>query len=80
MVGVILTLLAQAELYPPTAGGGPAGPPTGPLVPGGPGPAGPELPFTGSDITVGMLLVGVLVLVGVALLLLSRRRRAAGAE
>ncbi|HXF57751.1 MAG TPA: LPXTG cell wall anchor domain-containing protein [Actinomycetota bacterium] len=79
MVGVILALLAQGELYPPVPGGGPAGPPGGPLPPGGV-PAGPELPFTGSDITVGMLLVGILVLVGMALLLLSRRRRAAGAE
>lgn len=79
MVGVILALLAQGELYPPSPGGGPAGPPTPPLTPG-PGAAGPELPFTGSDVTVGMILVGVLVLLGVALLLLSRRRRTAGAE
>ena len=53
-----------ANNYPPTPNGNG----------GGTGGAGGGVAFTGADITLGMVLVGALVLAGVVALFLSRRR------
>jgi hypothetical protein len=59
---------ALAQTYPPTS---PPPPTTSVLVDrGGPGPTA----FTGSDITLGVIAIGVLLAVGLGALFMARRR------
>jgi LPXTG-motif cell wall-anchored protein len=68
LVLTALPVLAQAQQYPPE------GPAETDVVQG---PAAEEVAFTGSDVTLLMVLIGVLVVAGVAALMLARRRAAA---
>jgi LPXTG-motif cell wall-anchored protein len=67
---VVLTASAALAQYPPTSappGGGPGGP-----LPGG--EPGGTLPFTGANISWGLILLGGLVITGAVLLFAARRR------
>jgi len=69
VVGTIAaTATAALAQYPPTKA-----PPTDPNAP-------PPIAFTGSNISIGMVVVVALVVVGTALLLASRRRRATASK
>jgi LPXTG-motif cell wall-anchored protein len=69
LMTVVLTALpVLAQQYPPQ------GPAETDVVQG---PAAEEVAFTGSDVTLLMVLIGVLVVAGVAALMLARRRAAA---
>lgn len=64
---LVPAMTALAQTYPPTGE-----PPGG----GGNGGTGdPSLPFTGASLSVGVVLVAGLLLAGVALLFVARRRR-----
>lgn len=67
---VAVPALAGSELPPPIVRGEVAQP--GVVQPGG-GPGG--LVFTGADVSVWMLLVAGLLMIGIALLFVARRRR-----
>jgi LPXTG-motif cell wall-anchored protein len=50
-------------------------PPTKTTPPGGPTDAGGGVAFTGANISVGLVILGILVALGIGLLLASRRRK-----
>ena len=69
VVGTIAaTATAALAQYPPTKA-----PPTDPNAP-------PPIAFTGAGFSIGMIIVVALVVVGTALLLVSRRRRATASK
>jgi hypothetical protein len=61
---VVMTAGQALAQYPPSK------PP-----PAGPGPNGSAVPFTGTNITLGVVILIALLVVGTLLLLLGRRRR-----
>lgn len=78
-MGFVLSLAgtALAADYPPE-GGGVEG---GGGVAGGGGAAGAgEVAFTGASVTLGLVLLAALVIIGVAALMIARRRRAVAAH
>lgn len=61
---VVMTAGQALAQYPPSR------PP-----PAAPGPGGPGVPFTGTNITLGVIILVALLVVGTSLLFLGRRRR-----
>jgi LPXTG-motif cell wall-anchored protein len=68
-MSVVLTASVALAQYPPTSA-----PPGGPPDPLPGGDAGSTLPFTGANISWGLILLGALVITGVVLLFAARRR------
>lgn len=79
-MGFVLSLAGTAlasSHYPPEGGGVEGG---GGGVAGGGGAGAGEVAFTGASVTLGLVLVAALVVIGVAALMIARRRRAVAAQ
>jgi hypothetical protein len=68
LVGLVVAGFLNA--LPAVASGGPAYPPEAPPAP----PPGPEIAVTGRDITWGIVLLVALIVLGIAALIIGRRR------